>query len=787
MIAVHAPTKSILLQVPDPLWIRDLLPLSRTLDHPKFNIAIKHTAASTTVLRNLGYDAPDPILSQYDWPGKFTPFDHQRTMADFLCRHARCFNLSEQGTGKTNGNLWASDWLMKTGVVHRVLVLAPLSTLERVWQQDIFDTLMHRLAVVVHGTTEQREKALAVDADYYLLNHDGVSIKWLARELRRRKDIDLIIMDEGSLFRNDNTTKYKALLSILREDTRIWWNTGTPCPNAPTDAYAQAKIVNPKAVPQFFGTFKRATMMQVSPFKWVPRPGATEQAFAAMQPAIRFVKKDCLDLPPVTYAERQALLTPEQRKAYESMAKDMYLDAKAHADIGKPISAVNAADKLGKLRQLLCIAEDTPVLTKRGWVPIQFVWASDRVWDGEEWVQHDGLVAKGRQVCIRSDGVWMTPGHEVLTPEGWRTASGKSRNQLDRAPVRLPHGVKPIRYDDGHISESRLALSMRLWPRDHARKPEPTHTQKTECQTLWVQDQGDQRQARNELHSPVPHLDTHEAQMLRPDVQGLQKLRREGHHHLSGVGRLIRGVLERYAGWVRSPPEYRPARQQRSLRETKLPVGHSEGAKSQPTTSLRVVYDILNCGPRQRFVVRGRYGELVIVHNCGVVKDPDTGNYISLPHAPRTNVLLEAIEGASAKVIVVVPFKGIIQSLEHEIGRHHSVGVLNGDVSPGNRNRIIREFKGGEDPHVLLCHPKVMSHGLNLTEADTLVFYAPIYSNDEYQQVTERFNRAGQKRKMTIIRIGAHPIEWDIYKLVDNRQVTQQSILKLYQTAIKQW
>ena len=116
-----------------------------------------------------------------------------------------------------------------------------------------------------------------------------------------------------------------------------------------------------------------------------------------------------------------------------------------------------------------------------------------------------------------------------------------------------------------------------------------------------------------------------------------------------------------------------------------------------------------------------------------------------------------------------------------------SVGVLNGDVSPGNRNRIIREFKGGEDPHVLLCHPKVMSHGLNLTEADTLVFYAPIYSNDEYQQVTERFNRAGQKRKMTIIRIGAHPIEWDIYKLVDNRQVTQQSILKLYQTAIKQW
>jgi SNF2 family DNA or RNA helicase len=158
---------------------------------------------------------------------------------------------------------------------------------------------------------------------------------------------------------------------------------------------------------------------------------------------------------------------------------------------------------------------------------------------------------------------------------------------------------------------------------------------------------------------------------------------------------------------------------------------------------------------------------------------------VTIPHGPRVKVLLEAIEQASAKVIVVVPFKGIIQALEKEISKHYSVGVLNGDVSPKLRNATILDFKNTPDPHVLLCHPKVMSHGLNLTEADTLVFYAPIYSNDEYQQVTERFNRAGQTRKMTIIRIGGHPIEWEIYKLVDNRQVSQQSILNLYETAIE--
>ncbi len=78
-----------------------------------------------------------------------------------------------------------------------------------------------------------------------------------------------------------------------------------------------------------------------------------------------------------------------------------------------------------------------------------------------------------------------------------------------------------------------------------------------------------------------------------------------------------------------------------------------------------------------------------------------------------------------------------------------------------------------------------MAHGLNLTEADTLIFYAPIYSNDEVEQVNERFNRAGQTRKMTIVRLGAHPLEWQIYKLTDTRKQAQNSILELYDVAMQ--
>lgn len=511
---VHEATQSLILQVPDPFAIRDLIPQSRTLTHPEYNIAVKHTVSAVRVLANIGIDAPTPADFHYDWPGKYKPFDHQREMVAFYQKHKRCFNLSEMGTGKTAGTLWAADALMKDGAVRKALILSPLSTLERVWKQDIFDVLMHRVCSVVHGSHEKRMAALEADADFYVINHDGICTRGVAEALRKRTDIDLVIVDEGSMFRNASTQKWKTLAAMLRPDQRLWWLTGTPCPNAPTDAWAQVKVVNPNNVPTHYGSFRRMTMMQMSQFKWAPKSGSQDIVHEAMQPAIRFKKSECLDLPPVVIENRQAQLTKEQRSAFETMKNEMIAEAK-----GQQITAVNAADKLGKLRQIL----------------------------------------------------------------------------------------------------------------------------------------------------------------------------------------------------------------------------------------------------------------------CGAIKVDE--DYVVFPHAPRLAVTLEAIEQASAKVLVVVPFKGIIQVLAKEIAKDYSVGVLNGDVSIGQRNRIIHDFKNGPDPHVLLCHPKVMAHGLNLTEADTLVVYAPIYSNDEFEQLKERFNRAGQTRKMTIIRIGAHPIEWEIYKLLDTRRMSQESILDLYQKA----
>jgi superfamily II DNA or RNA helicase len=808
---IHQPTKSIVLKLRDPSRVLTFFPrLSRMIDANEGNVQIKHTLETTLRLNELGFNAPSPIFYQYNWPGKYTPYEHQRPMADFHIRNSKGLNLSEMGVGKSFSTLWAADYLMSLGEVKRALILAPLSILETIWQQDIFDVLMHRSSVVTHGDREYRLNAFGMDVDFYIANHDMIAHKEIATLVRKRKDIDLIILDEASFFRNSRNISYKFFAWATEHKKRVWLLTGTPCPNAPTDAWALAKLVCPERVPKFFGAFQRMTMKQVSQYKWRPVNGHAKIVFDALQPAIRFRKSECLDLPPVVIENRQTQLTLDQQKAYRLMRDHMILQHKT-----EKITAVNAADALIKLRQICCIAAGTPVLTRRGWVPIQHVALTDQLWDGVEWVSHGGVIDKGRRDVIMSDGVSLTSDHEVLCV--------KSGNRFNRAPVRLPHRSEACWYDDGVIPKSDMAMSLRLRPQGHTRKPEFARIQTSECQTLWVPAWRAHRHPWNEQLKTLPHLDTHAPTMYRSNLQRLQKLRRAWNRDMRQMVEIIRGFLGGNVGRLCADTVNRTDRQQWSVLQSELSLGNSERTRQQHSrqsphqdtpwvddyrsgrdnvqypeaqsllqnqrrmaysqSAELKVYDILNCGSRSRFVVRGAHGELMIVHNCGSIKKEDD-TYETIDHSIRLRELISVINQAAAKAVVVVPFKGITRALETELASHFSLAVLNGDVSIGERNRIIRNFKSRPDPRVLLCHPAVMSHGLNLTEADTTIFYAPIYSHDQYAQVIERFNRAGQTRKMTVVRIFANAFEQEIYNLLDNRALNQDNILRLYERVI---
>jgi SNF2 family DNA or RNA helicase len=266
--------------------------------------------------------------------------------------HPRAFNLSDMGTGKTMATLWAFDYLRSIGQVKKMLVISPLSTLERTWADEVFNHFPHLTTAVLHGSPEKRLKMLKTDADIYLINHDGVKAKGIVEALSKRPDIDLIVIDEISqMIRNAGTDRFDRLRDILvtKPPRQAWGLTGTPTPNGPTDAWAQCKLMVPDRVPPYFGRFKDSVMKQVTNFLWVPRPNAMDIVHEAMQPSIRFTRDECVDLPECTYITRHADLTVSQTKAY----KDMLTQLKAEVDSGE-VTAVNEAVKAQKLIQIAC-------------------------------------------------------------------------------------------------------------------------------------------------------------------------------------------------------------------------------------------------------------------------------------------------------------------------------------------------------------------------------------------------------------------------------------------------
>ena len=299
------------------------------------------------VLRNLGVkNVPSPILRDYRWPGRYTPFKHQKETSSFLTMHRRAFVFNDPGTGKSLSALWAADFLMTVGEVHRVLILCPLSIMHSVWMQDISNSIIHRSAVVAyHSSADRRKEAVRNGYEIVISNYDGLQI--INNEIKNSGDFDLIIVDEATAVKTSTTNRWKTLAKLITPKTHLWMLTGTPAAQSPEDAYGLAKLVNPAGVPAYFSGWKDKVMRKVTTFRWVPKEDAYDQVYAALQPAIRFTKKECLDLPPVLVETREVEMTAQQRKYYNLIKTQLLFQT-----AGEVVSAVNAAAVVNKLLQI---------------------------------------------------------------------------------------------------------------------------------------------------------------------------------------------------------------------------------------------------------------------------------------------------------------------------------------------------------------------------------------------------------------------------------------------------
>ena len=450
------------------------------------------------------------ILTDYTWTGKFKPFAHQKETSDFLSRRRKAFCFNEQGTGKTASVIWSADYLMKLGRIKRVLVICPLSIMKSAWQQDMFKFAMHRSCSVAHGDAKQRKKIIAAGSEFVVINFDGLAV---VKDEIIKGGFDLIVVDEANAYKNPMTNRWKVLRDVAAAAKGLWMLTGTPAAQSPLDAYGLAKLVNPDNTPKYYGAFRDQVMYKVTQFKWVAKPGSQDTVHQVLQPAIRFERSQCLDLPPVTHVEREAPLTPQQAKYYSLLKEKMTMVAD-----GESVTAVNAATNINKLLQI------------------------------------------------------------------------------------------------------------------------------------------------------------------------------------------------------------------------------SGGA----------VYT-------------------------------DTGEVIEFDVSNRLNAVLEVIEESSHKVLVFVPFTHTIELLKATLDKHGiSNDVINGKVSVNKRSDIVTRFQNNPDPYVLIIQPQAASHGLTLTAANTIIWYAPVTSVETYLQANARINRPGQHNPMTIVHIKGSEIESRLYSMLQNNITNHEKIIDLY-------
>lgn len=357
--------KVVLLKLKDPDAITALIPGAKKGRVKGTEIvAVPHDHDTVRVLRNVGIRVPSPMGYYYDWPGRYTPFIHQRETAEFAGLNPRAYILNGMGSGKTVSVLWAFDYLRRAGLVDWLFVISPLSTLERAWGDEIFRHFPEMTVAVVHGTADRRMKLMSQDFDAYIINHDGIKDRKLLASVRAKPGRGLFVVDELAEFRNAGTDRWKCLNWLINGHRRkvkgqlvvdvppvtwAWGLTGTPIPKEPTNAWAQCRIITPWTVPEYFGAFRDTVMKKVSTYKWLPRADALDHVHRVMQPAIRFAREDCIDLPPTTRVTRDVELTDDQKRMY----KDMLARFKAEFDGGQ-ITAVNEAVKLGKLLQIVC-------------------------------------------------------------------------------------------------------------------------------------------------------------------------------------------------------------------------------------------------------------------------------------------------------------------------------------------------------------------------------------------------------------------------------------------------
>ena len=288
---------------------------------------------------------------------KFIPHKYQRIALERIYDTPRVGLLLDMGLGKTVITLTAiEDLIYNRFEVEKVLVIAPLRVAEDTWSRESqkWDHLQHLRISKILGTPTQRRKALAQDADIYIINRENVV--WLTNELSsvgNAWDFDMVVIDELSSFKSSKAQRFRALKKYITRSKRVVGLTGTPAPNGLIDLWSQIYLLDGgerlgKTVTgyreRYFLPDKRN---QTTIFSYKPKEESEKAIYDKISDiCVSMSAVDWLDMPERIDNVQHVQLSAAELKLYEEFEKEQYLEFMQ----GK-VTATSAAALTNKLLQ----------------------------------------------------------------------------------------------------------------------------------------------------------------------------------------------------------------------------------------------------------------------------------------------------------------------------------------------------------------------------------------------------------------------------------------------------
>ena len=277
------------------------------------------------------------------------PHMYQKRAISLLLSQASGGLFLDPGLGKTAITLATYLILKQQGLVGKMLVVAPLRPVYKVWPDEIakwdeFESLTYS---ILHGPT--KTTALRDDSDIHIINPEG--LLWLLDPKQNRPQYDVLCLDESSKFKDTGTKRFKLLKTLLPSFKRRWILTGTPAPNGIEDLFGQIYVLDlGRSLGRYITHFRNLYFQRVgyNLYDWRPAPGAFEEIVEKISPLIlQLSAEDYLEMPELVYRNVTVSLPDDVRKVYKEV-EDEFISRLETADL----VAANAAVAGGKCRQI---------------------------------------------------------------------------------------------------------------------------------------------------------------------------------------------------------------------------------------------------------------------------------------------------------------------------------------------------------------------------------------------------------------------------------------------------